>query len=229
MNKLKRQDSSQRHNRQTRSDQPLFSHLLSRGAAAIIVVTSLAIVTTPASARWYKWVDESGNISYQDRPPPANYEQSAEVLNENGVTVETIPSKQQQLEIDRKARLDAEQRQRDEALIKAFPTENDLVNTRNKRVTHIDGAVARMHDQLVILNNRLVSIEERVAVRVDRKLEPSQALESDRIAVIRSIDSTNALIKSKLRERRLVVSQFDRDLIRYRDLKATTATASFGE
>ena len=81
----------------------------------------------------------------------------------------------------------------------------------------------------MILNNRLVSIEERVAVRVDRKLEPSQALESDRIAVIRSIDSTNALIKSKLRERRIVVSQFDRDLVRYRDLKATTATASFGE
>ena len=210
------------------SEQPT-DRMLARGTAAVIVAASLAMLATPASARWYKWVDEDGNISYQDQPPPSNFEESSQVLNENGVTLQTIPSKQEQVEIDRQAAITAERRQRDEALLKAFPTEYDLTTTRDQRIIHIDGAVARMHDQLVILNSRLVSVEDRINVRVDRNLSPSDALESDRIAVIRSIDSTNALIKSKLRERRLVMAQFDRDLVRYRALISGTATASVGE
>jgi len=202
---------------------------LSKGVAALAFVTGLALITSPASARWYKWVDENGNISYQDQPPPSNFEDSSQVLSEHGVTLQTIPSKQEQLELNRQQAIIDEKRQRDHALLRAFPTEFDLTSTRDKRVVHIDGAVARMHDQLIILNSRLLSIEDRVNTRIDRQLEPSDALESDRIAVIRSIDSTNALIKSKLRERRLVIAQFDRDLIRYRALISGTATAQYGE
>ncbi len=209
------------------------NHWMSRGTAALLMVVGLAMITTPASARWYKWVDESGNISYQDQPPPSDSEQAAEVLNYNGVTLQHIPSRAEELENNRLAKIEAEQRQRDDALIKAFPLESDLINTRDKRITHIDGSVSRMYEQLVILNSRLLSIEDRVNVRIERNLSPSQALESDRIAVTRSIGSTNALIKSKLRERRLVMSQFDNDLERYRNLKSGTtrsgATASLDE
>ena len=202
------------------------NHWVSRGtAAAIAVVTGLALVATPASARWYKWVDENGNISYQDRPPPSSFEQSTQVLSDHGVTLKTIPSQREQIELDRQAEIDREKKQRDEALLKAFPNESDLITTRDKRVLHIDGSISRMHDQLVILNTRLISIEGRIEERIDRELNPSSALDSDRIAVLRSIDSTNALIKSKLRERRQIMAQFDRDLLRYRELRLNTTTA----
>ena len=37
----------------------------------LIVVLAAALAVAPAyAARLYKWVDERGNISYQDRPPP---------------------------------------------------------------------------------------------------------------------------------------------------------------
>lgn len=198
------------------------NHWISRGAVAIAVVTGLAMIATPANARWYKWVDEDGNISYQDRPPPSSFEESTQVLSDSGVTLKTIPSKQEQIELDRQAQIERKKQQRDEALLKAFPNESDLITTRDKRVVHIDGAISRMHDQLVILNTRLMSIEDRIAKRVERKLAPSSAFESDRIAVLRSIDSTNALIKSKLRERRQIMAQFDRDLMRYRELRLST-------
>lgn len=204
-------------------------HWLSRATVTITFVTGVALVTTPASARWYKWIDENGNISYQDRPPPSSFEESTQVLSQQGVTLETIPSKQEQMELDRQAKLAQEKKQRDQALLKAFPNESDLISTRDARVVHIDGAIARMYDQMVILNNRLISIEDRIQERVDRNLDPSDEFESDRIAVLRSIDSTEALIRSKLRERRQIIAQFDRDLYRYRDLKhnnTTTATYS---
>ncbi len=213
----------------TASKQPRIELCLSRGAAAVIVFAGLALIATPASARWYKWVDESGNISYQDRPPPANFEESTQVLSKSGVTLQTIPSKQEQIEIDRRNKILAQKRQRDNALVEAFPTEYDLVSSRDKRVLHIDASVARMYDQLIILNTRLGSIETKINYRIERKLGVSEALESDRLAVLRSIDSTNALIKSKLSERRMVVTQFDKDLIRYRELRAGAATASFAD
>jgi len=127
------------------------NHWISRGAAAIAVVTGLAMIATPANARWYKWVDEDGNISYQDRPPPSSFEESTQVLSDSGVTLKTIPSKQEQIELDRQAQIERKKQQRDEALLKAFPNESDLITTRDKRVVHIDGAISRMHDQLVIL------------------------------------------------------------------------------
>jgi len=37
----------------------------------LIIALATALVATPAYAgKLYKWVDERGNISYQDRPPP---------------------------------------------------------------------------------------------------------------------------------------------------------------
>ncbi len=206
------------------------SHCLSRGVAAVIVVTGMALLASPASARWYKWVDENGNISYQDQPPPSSFEESTQVLSQQGVTLETIPGKEEQIELARLQRIEQERKQRDDALLRAFPNEYDLIDTRDKRVLHIDGAIARMHDQMVILNTRLISIEDRVAQRIDRNLSPSDALESDRIAVLRSIDSTDALISSKLRERRQIIAQFDRDLLRYRELRhSNTATATYSD
>jgi|GEM_PF-5786332 len=205
------------------------NHWLSRGSVAIAVVTGLALVTSPANARWYKWVDEHGNISYQDQPPPSSFEESTEVLSQHGVTLETIPSRQEQLKMEREARVAQQREQRDSALLKTFPHESDLISTRDERVLHIDGAIARMYDQMVIINNRLISIENRIAQRVERNLSPSDELESDRVAVIRSIDNTDALLNSKLRERRQVIAQFDNDLSRYRSLQnsGSTATATY--
>lgn len=208
-------------------------NFFARVSTVILSIAALLITMSTADARWYKWVDESGNISYQDQPPPANYNDSTQVLNTHGVTVKRIPSREEQQKLEAEARLEAAKNQRDEMLIKSFPAETDLIRTRDKRLGHIDGTVTRMHDQLVILNSRLALIEERIDDRIARGLKPSAALDSDRIAVLRSIDSTNALIKSKLKERRHVAGKFAADLVRYRELATGVDTesqsASLGE
>ncbi len=43
---------------------PLFTRLLAPGLFFIL------IITTPASARVYKWVDEDGNVQFSQNPPP---------------------------------------------------------------------------------------------------------------------------------------------------------------
>jgi len=194
----------------------------------VLIVALFSI--NPADARWYKWVDESGNISYQDKPPPANYNNSTQVLNSHGVTVKRIPSAEEERAMAEQKAVEDRRIQRDQALIKSFPSEEDLLRTREKRLGHIDATVSRMHDQLVILNNRLVSIENKINHRKSQGMTYSASLDSDRVAVIRSIDSTDALIKSKLKERRHVAAKFDSDLDRYRELfTATDSVSSLNE
>ncbi len=197
--------------------------------SGIILLGLALLVPDQASARWYKWVDESGNISYQDRPPPADYDESTQVLNGQGVTVERVPSKKERLAQEKKMAAIRAERQHDQMLIKSFPREVDLTRTRDKRLGHIDGTVSRMHDQLVILNSRLSSIDAKIRGRVSNGQSKSAGLESDRIAVMRSINSTNALIKSKLRERRQVAKKFSTDLARYRELTTHSANAAYSE
>lgn len=233
MNKFDRQYGSERPTKVPGATPHAADHWIVRGSLAFCFMSAVALLlTTPADARWYKWVDEGGNISYQDRPPPANYENSTQVLNQKGITVKRIPSaEERRAQKARQATEDA-RRQHDEMLIKSFPLEEDLLRTRDKRLGHIDGTVARMYDQLVILNSRLASIEAKVKNRTDQGLKPSTALDSDRIAVLRSFDSTNALIKSKLKERRQVANKFGVDLNRYRELvenSAQTANASLSD
>ncbi len=201
------------------------NHWLFRAFASGMFVAALMTMST-ADARWYKWVDENGKISYQDKPPPTNYNESTQVLNTQGVTVKRIPSRAEQQKLDEEKRIKEAKNQRDEMLVKSFPSETDLTRTRDKRLGHIDGTVTRMYDQMVILNSRLVLIEDKISKRAERGLAPSEALDSDRAAVIRSIDSTNALIKAKLKERRLVASMFDDDLQRYRELAEAARSAA---
>jgi len=195
------------------------------GFVAMVAMLSI----NPADARWYKWVDENGNISYQDKPPPANYDNSTQVLNNRGVTVKRIPSAEEERLLAEQKAVEIQRKQRDQALIKSFPSEGDLLRTREKRIGHIDATVSRMHDQLVILNNRLVSIENKIDHRKTQGLKLSASLDTDRVAVMRSINSTNALIKSKLKERRQVAAKFDSDLDRYRELFSSADSVSLSD
>ncbi len=190
----------------------------------LATIVALAVLSTPADARLYKWVDEHGNVSYQDVPPPTNHDESTQVLNSQGVTVKRIPGREEQKQLDAEKAQLAKSKQRDKALTDTFPTEADLIRTRDKRLGLIDGMITRMHDQLVILNTRLATIESKIEKRAQNGLAPSATLDSDRVAITRGINSTNALIRSKLNERRKVSQKFGADLERYRELATTSAS-----
>ena len=111
------------------------------------------------------------------------------------------------------------EKQRDEALLRDFPRQSDLIAKKDERIVDIDGAIAQMRDRMKILKKRLSNIEDLRAGRWERMAGRSEALESERITVQRSIDSTDAELKSKVRKRRQIIAQFDRDLNRYRELK----------
>lgn len=59
----------------------------------LIVLLLTGLIATPALAgKLYKWVDERGNISYQDRPPPEGRGQVEEKTMRGGVGSSSNPA-----------------------------------------------------------------------------------------------------------------------------------------
>ena len=51
-------------------------------ASVVLVALTLATADSAIAGKLYKWVDDKGNISYQDQPPPKN----AKILSEKETT-----------------------------------------------------------------------------------------------------------------------------------------------
>ena len=186
--------------------------------------TALWVVTAafaPAYAeRVYKLTDE-GLITYQDRAPNSNQDTGHEVLNNQGVVLEEIKSREDR-RIERRLERERElSKIRDRALLATFTTEDDLIRTRDDRVGMIDGLISRLDDRIRILSDRLGVIDKRVLMQEKGRGEGEAqgSLYEEQLSIQRNIENAWSLIDAKAVERAEVAEKFDSDLIRYRELK----------
>ena len=188
------------------------------GAAALGV---LLFAATTRADTVYKY-EERGLVTYQDRAPSSSQDNGHAILNDQGVVLERVLSREQRREA-RKAERQAElARIRDRALLATFTTEEDLLRTRDDRIGMIDGLISRLDDRIRILSERLAVIDKRVQMQ-EKSMGPGNAQESlygEQRSIQRNIENAWSLIDSKAAERAELAEKFDADLIRYRELKA---------
>ena len=169
----------------------------------------------------YKYKEE-GQTVYQDRAPRSEQDQGHSILNNQGVVLEKVLSRQERraaLKLEREAEL---ARIRDRALLATFTTEADLIRTRDDRIGMIDGLISRLDDRIRILSERLAVVDKRVELQ-EKSLGPGHAQDSlyaEQRSIQRNIENAWSLIDSKAAERSEVAEKFDADLLRYRELKA---------
>lgn len=177
--------------------------------------------TGAAAEQVYKY-NESGTTTYQDRAPSSEQDDGHEVLNQQGLVVNTVLSREER----RKARAEAErvrlEKIRDRALLASFTTEDDLIRTRDDRIGMIDGLISRLDERIRILSERLMIVDERIADQ-EQALGPEKAQESlyiERLSIQRNIENAWSLIDAKASERATLSEKFEDDLMRYRELKS---------
>ncbi len=106
--------------------------------AALLVVSTVAEGATPTGK--YKWEDEDGNIVYSDKIPASEAEKDKEIVNDFGVTVETLDGKKSEAELraeqERMEREEAllAQRRADQALLNTYLTIEEIMLHRDRRV-----------------------------------------------------------------------------------------------
>lgn len=190
-------------------------------AALLAVMGTMLMLPLGGNAGVYKY-EENGQTIYQDRAPESTQDNGHTILNNNGVALQQVMSREER----RLARLRAEEvrlaRIRDRALLATFTTEDDLVRTRDDRMGMIDGLISRLDDRIRILSERLTLIQQRIETQESDSANSlaDENLYVEREGIKRNIENAWSLIDSKAAERQVLSTKFDSDLERYRELKA---------
>jgi len=193
--------------------------------AKLFSFTSIASVMLLANAnvhaeKVYRYEDGTG-ITYQDRAPSSAQDDGHSILNNQGVVMREVMSREERREARKVARKKELSKIRDRALLATFTTEEDLVRTRDDRIGMIDGLISRLDDRIRILSDRLSVVDKRILMQEKTRGE-SNAQESfyaEQRSIQRNIENAWSLIDSKAAERSDVAEKFDGDLERYRELK----------
>ena len=202
-------------------------------AAPVATTTGRALASTlgtllllggagaPAAETVYKYEDQ-GLITYQDRAPSSSQDNGHVILNQQGVVLRQVLSRQERRELRKREREAELARIRDRALLATFTTEEDLLRTRDDRIGMIDGLISRLDDRIRILSERLAVVDKRVQMQ-EKSLGAGKAQESlygEQRSLQRNIENAWSLIDSKAAERSELATKFDDDLERYRELKS---------
>lgn len=185
-------------------------------------VMCLSLLSAPAHAESVYKYEDRGLTTYQDRAPDSGQDNGHSILNNQGVVLEQILSRQERREERKRQRQIELSKIRDRALLATFTTEDDLIRTRDDRVGMIDGLISRLDDRIRILSDRLAVVDKRVQ-RQEKSAGEGKAQETmyaEQNSIQRNIENAWSLIDSKAAERSEVATKFDDDLIRYRELKA---------
>ncbi|MEM8682074.1 MAG: DUF4124 domain-containing protein [Pseudomonadota bacterium] len=196
--------------------------------AAFLVVSTSAAGATPTGK--YKWEDEDGNIVYSDKIPASEAEKDKAIVNDFGVTVETLDGKKSEAELraeqERMAREEAllAQRRADQALLNTYLTIEEIMLHRDRRV-ELWQAQARVTE--LYLRNL-----EREHTRLLRQASGFQPYSNDPNAqmidpdLMKRINETKATIDRHLQnlddykeEEQEIRARFDGDIARFKRLK----------
>lgn len=191
-----------------------------------VLCTAVAILcglsTAPVMAEAVYKYEDRGLVVYQDRAPDSAQDNGHSILNRQGVVLQQVLSREERREARKIEREKELSRNRDRSLLATFTTEDDLTRARDDRIGMIDGLISRLDDRIRILSERLAIVDKRVQMQ-ETSQGPGKAqdtLYAEQRSIQRNIENAWSLIDSKAAERREVADRFDKDLVRYRELKA---------
>ncbi|MEM6512540.1 MAG: DUF4124 domain-containing protein [Pseudomonadota bacterium] len=196
--------------------------------AALIVVSAAAEGATPTGK--YKWEDEDGNIVYSDKIPASQAEKDKEIVNDFGVTVETLDGRKSEAEIRaEQERIEREeammaQRRADQALLNTYLTIEEIMLHRDRRV-ELWQAQARVTElYLRNLERELQRLEKQAQRYAPYNDDPNAEYIDD--VLMKRLNETDATInrhKDNLenykQEEQVIRARFDGDIERFKRLK----------
>lgn len=204
---------------------PLFSCLL-----------TVTVLTAPASAQAAIkcWTNKEGVRECGNVIPPEYAQQETRTVNERGITVDVKQraKTQEELEATRAQREEEERRAAeekrlkeerfayDQMLLSTFTNEQDLINSRDRKLSSLDAIVEITTVAIDGLERKLADFKKRAA-GLERSGNPIPAdLKDDMAGVEKQIADKRLYIVSKKKEKADLTLKYEADLNRYRELKS---------
>lgn len=197
------------------------------------IVICCLLLPSLSHAQFYRWVDENGRVFYSDKLPASDADKAHDQVNESGIPLESFEraksaeeraaarDEEARLSEERKAIAAAEARQRakDKILLDTFSSEEDLLYTRDDRLTAIQSLINLTESNNTRLQERLDvsrATEERLT-KANRDI-PQNILDTTQ-SLVEQIEKNNLYISAQQEKYQAIATEFDQDLARYRELK----------
>ena len=207
-----------------------------RELALMAITASFCFGAATAQAgRFYKWIDENGQVRYGDRVPPEYAKKRNETLNDQGIVVQTTPAQktpEQIAEEERLRLLQEEQlrKQRELAyknriLLDTFSSEDEMILTRDGKIEAVDAVIRVTQGRIEKAKRRLANLMRRAA-NLERSGRPVSPELAQGIADTRQqIQQNLRYIDKRKQEQDDIRAIFAQDIDRFRELKAKESRA----
>ena len=199
------------------------------GSAAAVAADSKG-----GSSQFYRWIDEDGNVHYGDRVPAEYSGRQREIINDHGVTMDTLEAEPSEEERQRwetiKAEEAAQQRAeeeaeyRDQVLLRSYTSVNEIEALRDRRVDMMDAQIKVTEIYLDSLREKLTRLEKEASryspYSDDPKAEPlDEELALEISSILESIMAYEDNLAEATLEQGQLMARFNADIDRYKELR----------
>ena len=196
---------------------------------------------TAAAATLYKWIDENGQIRYSDRLPANQSKKRHQQLNRQGVVISTTEEarseeelaadaearRKQEEEEAEAARLKAIQDKKDQVLLLTFSSEEELGLARDNRIDVLDSVIRLINKSIATSQQKLDQLETSAETNFTSQGKDIPGGLAQKIEEFtRKIENRSAQLELKMTEKEKINEQYELDLVRYRELKASEESAA---
>jgi hypothetical protein len=208
-----------------------------RTAAALKIAFALTCVCAWGAACFaeapatYKWVDDQGVVHYGDSIPPQYAQKESTLLNKQGVPIGHKDATKSAADLAATAESDqqmARQKQHDSFLLATYTSVKDIEQLRDERLLQIKGQRVAAEQYVTTLGERLSTLQIRAqnfkpySTRADAHRMPDDLAEQ-MVHTLNDIRTQKAALSSSQEEEAKTQAQFQSDIDRYKELRASQA------
>jgi hypothetical protein len=192
----------------------------------IAVVLGLAF-SLPASAKLYKWVDNTGVTHYGETIPPEYANKDRKVLNKSGrvtetIDVETREEREANRETEEKKaaeeKLAEEKRRRDETLMATYSNVKEIDLARERNLQQVNARIINDTSQLKMVNDKLATLQAEADEMTKSGKKVPFSLHEDISETQARADKMKLNLDKSLAQKAAVVARYEDDKKRYQEL-----------
>lgn len=187
-------------------------------------------VAQAQDTKYYRWVDAEGNVHYGDSVPAEYAEYPKQVLNDHGITVDSVAGKKSEEELEAERRANAVrvaqqlQQRADQALLATYLTVEEILMHRDRRV-ELFQAQSRVTELYLSNLSRRLEVLRAEAANYQPYSENSEApmipreLADDLRETKETIERHQTNLKKFRADEQQIITRFAGDISRFKILK----------
>jgi hypothetical protein len=179
----------------------------------------------------YKWTDDKGVVHYGDSVPAEYSQREQSKLNSQGLEVSKRQAEmtpKEAADYAAKQKEEARRKQHDMFLISTYPSVKEIENVRDVRLDQINGQITAAEAYIASLTTRVDGLKTRALNFAPYNTKPGARrmpddLAEEMVRAMSELRTQNSALAAKKKEHLSVVTQFDGDIKRFKELRTSAA------